>query len=123
VIHRLGPDRFGLLSLAWIVVGYFALFNLGIGPATTKFVAELLGKSEIEKLPELVWTALISQTCLGALGGILLVTTTPLLINRLLKIPPQLHGQAHTVFLTLAIALPIDFANGSMSVCWGVTAL
>ena len=114
VIHHLGPDRFGLLSLAWIVVGYFALFNLGIGPATTKFVAELLGKGEIEKLPELVWTALISQTCLGLVGGILLAAATPFLVNRLLKIPPDLHGEAHLIFLILAVALPIDFASGSM---------
>ena len=115
VIHHLGPDRFGLLSLAWMVVGYFALFNLGIGPATTKFVAELLGKGEIEKLPELVWTALISQTFLGAVGGVLLALASPLLVNRVLKIPPELHGQAHLIFLILAVALPIDFAGGSMS--------
>ncbi len=115
VIHHLGADRFGLLSLAWMVVGYFALFNLGIGPATTKFVAELLGKGEIEKLPELVWTALISQTFLGAVGGVLLALASPLLVNRVLKIPPELHGQAHLIFLILAIALPIDFAGGSMS--------
>ena len=44
-IRHLGPERFGILSLAWIIVGYFALFDLGIGPATTKFVAELLGQT------------------------------------------------------------------------------
>ena len=27
VIRHMGPDRFGLLSLAWIVVGYFAVFD------------------------------------------------------------------------------------------------
>ena len=69
VIRHLGPDRFGLLSLAWMVVGYFALFDLGIGPATTKFVAELFGKGEMDKLPELVWTALASQTCMGLAAG------------------------------------------------------
>ena len=115
VIRHLGPDRFGLLSLAWLVVGYFALFDLGIGPATTKFVAELLGKGEIEKLPELVWTALISQTCLGVVGGILLAAASPLLVDRVLKIPADLHSQAHLIFLILAIALPIDFAGGSIS--------
>ncbi|HUZ47998.1 MAG TPA: oligosaccharide flippase family protein, partial [Terriglobia bacterium] len=115
VIHHLGPDRFGLLSLAWMVVGYFALFNLGIGPATTKFVAELLGKGELEKLPELVWTALISQTCLGVVGGILLALASPVLVGRVLKIPADLHPQARLIFLLLAVALPLDFAGGSLS--------
>jgi len=114
VIRHLGPDRFGLLALAWMVVGYFSLFDLGIGPATTKFVAELFGKGEIEKLPELVWTALASQTCFGLLAGFLLALATPLLVDRLLKIPAGLHSQAHLMFLILAAALPVDFATGSM---------
>jgi O-antigen/teichoic acid export membrane protein len=90
VVHHLGPDRYGLYSLAWIVVGYFAFFNLGIGPATTKFLAELVGRGEIEKLPELVWTAAASQACLGLAGGVALALASPLLVDRLLKIPADL---------------------------------
>src|SRR5690348_16484170 len=81
VIRHLGADRFGLLSLAWMVVGYFALFDLGIGPATTKFVAVLLGRGEIEKLLGLVWTATLTQTCMGLAAGVLLATASPLLVN------------------------------------------
>lgn len=114
VVGHLGPDRFGLLALAWMVVGYFALFDLGIGPATTKFVAELLGKGEIEKLPEVVWTALGTQTLFGVAAGVLLALGAPLLVDRLLKIPADLHPQAHLMFLILAFALPVDFATGSM---------
>lgn len=40
IIQGLGIERFGLLSLAWVVLGYFAIFDLGLGRATTKFVAE-----------------------------------------------------------------------------------
>jgi O-antigen/teichoic acid export membrane protein len=114
VVRHLGPDRFGLLSLAWMVVGYFALFDLGIGPATTKFVAEYLGKGEIGKLPELVWTALATQTCFGLAAGVILALASPLLANRLFKIPPDVRPEAHVIFLILAFALPVDFATGSM---------
>ena len=31
LIAALGTTRFGVLSLAWIVVGYFSLFDLGLG--------------------------------------------------------------------------------------------
>ena len=114
VVRQLGPDRFGLLALAWMVVGYFALFDLGIGPATTKFAAELLGKGEIEKLPQVVWTALCTQTLFGVAAGLLLGLGTPLLVNRLLKIPADVRPEAYLVFLTLAFAFPVDFATGSM---------
>ena len=113
VIHHLGPNRYGLYSLACIVVGYFALFNLGIGPATTKYVAEHLGSGEIESLPQLVWTAVTSQMCLGLAGGVLLAAASPLLVERALNIPVSLQPQAHIIFLIMAAALPVDFVAGS----------
>ena len=61
IVHGLGPDRFGLLSLAWVVMGYFTLFDLGLERATTKFVAEALGKGDEDKIPRLVWTAVMVQ--------------------------------------------------------------
>lgn len=114
VIHHLGADRFGLLALVWIVVGYFALFDLGIGPATTKFVAELLGKGETGKLPELVWTAFFSQACLGLGAGVLLAAASPLLIDHLLNVPGRLHPEARWIFLIIAAFMPLDFASGSL---------
>jgi O-antigen/teichoic acid export membrane protein len=114
VIRHLGPERFGLLSLVWVVVGYFAVFDLGLGPATTKFVAELLGKGGVEKLPALVWTAAATESGTGLVAGILLAAASPVLVHRLLKIPPSLHSDALWVFLTLAASFPVSFAAGSM---------
>jgi O-antigen/teichoic acid export membrane protein len=114
VIHHLGPDRYGVLALVWIVVGYFALFDLGIGPASTKFVAELLGKGEIERLPAVVWTALATQSGMGLLAGLLLAAASPALVHRLLKIPANLQPDTLWVFLTLAVSFPINFATGSL---------
>jgi len=114
VIRHLGPDRFGILSLAWMVVGYFALFDLGIGPATTKFVAELLGKGDVEKLPAVVWTALATQSTMGLVAGVLLAASSPALVNHVFKMPPALRSDARWVFLILAVSFPINFASGSL---------
>ena len=114
VIHRLGPDRYGLLALVWIVVGYFALFDLGIGPATTKFVAELLGQGRTEELPAMVWTALATQTGTGLVAGLILAAASPALVNHLLKIPGALRPEALWVFFILAVSFPINFATGSL---------
>ncbi|MBV8232788.1 MAG: oligosaccharide flippase family protein, partial [Planctomycetaceae bacterium] len=43
LIRGLGTDRFGVLTLAWMVLGYFSLLDLGLGRALTKLVAERLG--------------------------------------------------------------------------------
>lgn len=46
VARGLETERFGLLSLAWAVMGYFTVFDLGLGRATTKHLAEALGTGE-----------------------------------------------------------------------------
>ena len=38
LIRRVGTDRFGILTIAWMVVGYFSLFDLGLGRAMTNLV-------------------------------------------------------------------------------------
>jgi len=54
IIRSLGTERFGILTLAWIVIGYFSLFDMGLSRATTKFVAEIISRGKSEKLPALV---------------------------------------------------------------------
>ena len=36
-IKRLGTEHFGLLSLAWVILNYFIVFDSGLGRTTTKY--------------------------------------------------------------------------------------
>lgn len=48
LIGQLGLERFGLLSLAWLLVGYFSLFDFGLGRSLTRLVAEKLGSGRAD---------------------------------------------------------------------------
>jgi len=114
VVRGLGTERFGILSLAWLLLGYFSLFDLGLGRATTKFVAECLGRGEMDRLPGVVWTALGFQVLSGVAGGLLVGALTPLLVDRILKIPSSLVGETKTTFFILAASLPFVLASNSL---------
>jgi len=113
VIRGLGTDRFGLLSLVWLVLGYFTVFDFGLGKATTKFVSEVLGKGDQENINYVVWTAVTFQTLLGIVGAIFLVIITPLLVIRVLNIPQELIIEAKATFYLIAISLPIVLTSSS----------
>jgi O-antigen/teichoic acid export membrane protein len=68
LVRSLGVDRFGVLSLAWIVIGYFSLFDLGMGRALTKLVADKIGSNDEDSIPPLVWTSLYLMLALGVIG-------------------------------------------------------
>ena len=114
IIQGLGADRFGILSLAWIIIGYFSILNLGLGRATTKFVAEALGKDEMEKIPAIVWTSLASQLFLGILGGVILIILTPILVKQILNIPIDLIKETKTTFYLLSLSIPVVICSASL---------
>lgn len=116
IIRGLGIERFGLLSLVWVVLGYFTVFDLGIGRATTKYVAEELGKGDGEQLPQLVWTAVTVQVLLGLVGTLVLAIVTPLVLAKhILNIPPELVQEARDTLYILALAIPVVLVSGSFS--------
>src|SRR5215813_1407314 len=59
LIRALGKDRFGVLTLAWALIGYASLFDFGLGRALTQLVARKLGAGEERDVPTLVWTSLL----------------------------------------------------------------
>lgn len=107
LIDALGTSRFGVLTLAWMVVGYFSLFDLGLGRALTKLVAEKLGGGREEEIPSLIWTAMTLMTGLGVLGTVVCVAVSPWLVNHILKIPEELKHETLIAFYFLAAAVPI----------------
>src|SRR5690606_31260268 len=77
LIAALGTERFGVLTLIWVVIGYFSLLDLGLGRALTHLVAEKLGAGREEEIPALSWTALALVLALGAAGGLVAALLAP----------------------------------------------
>jgi O-antigen/teichoic acid export membrane protein len=107
LVRGLGVDRFGVLSLAWIVIGYFSFFDLGLGRALTKLMADRMGEGEEQSLPSLVWTSLLLMFLLGIAGGIVISAISPTLIHRMLRIPKALQDETLSSFYLLASSIPL----------------
>src|SRR2546425_9159614 len=58
LIRSLGRERFGVLTLAWALIGYASLFDLGLGRALTQLVARKLGSGEAREVPAVAWSPL-----------------------------------------------------------------
>jgi O-antigen/teichoic acid export membrane protein len=103
----LGADRFGVLNLAWVILGYFSLFDLGLGRAMTKLVAEKLGLGEEERIPALVWNSLLLMLVFGLVGSIVALAISPWLVRDALKIPLALQSESLPSFYLLALSIPV----------------
>jgi len=106
LIHRLGTDRYGVLTLAWVLVGYFSLFDLGIGRAITKLLAEKIALQDPVGAARLIGTAIFTMLLLGTLFGGVLFALAPWLATSVLKIPSALRAETLRSLPLLAIAVP-----------------
>lgn len=106
LIDGIGTERFGVLTVAWMAIGYFTLFDFGLGRALTQLVAERTGTADEAGIPALVWTAQLAMLAFGALGGLVLWALTPWLVHRVLNIPAVLHGETIGALHLLALAMP-----------------
>jgi O-antigen/teichoic acid export membrane protein len=115
IVRGLGPERFGLLSLTWVVLGYFTVFDLGLGRAVAKYVVDALARGDKDQVPRLVWTAMTAQGIFGGIGVLTLVGTAPLLVEHVLNIPPSLVSEAKATFYLLALSIPAVLVSSSLT--------
>jgi O-antigen/teichoic acid export membrane protein len=114
LIRGLGTDRFGILTLMWMVVGYFSLFDLGMGRALTKLVAENLGAGQEQEIPVLVWTSMFLMLLAGLLGTAAVCLFSPWLVRSALKIPKAIQSETLYALYVLALAIPIVISTAGL---------
>lgn len=107
LIHGLGTDRFGVLTIAWMVIGYFSIFDFGLGRALTKLTAEKLGAGKVKEIPELIWTALMLMGVLGITGGLVVAGISHWLVYDILNVPSKLQKETLDVFYLLSWSIPL----------------
>jgi O-antigen/teichoic acid export membrane protein len=104
--RHLGPARFGLLGLAWAVTEYLTLFDLGLGRALVKFVADAL-HHDSRQLSEIVSLSMAAQIVAGIVGGAVFAFAAPLLVSDVFRISPELADEARRVFQVVGLSVPV----------------
>lgn len=107
LVEGMGAARFGVLTLAWMVVGYFSFFDLGLVRALTRLVAERIDTDQRSKIPILFWTAMVLMTGMGFIAALVVLGLTPMIDAGFLEIPAYLITETILAYKFLALSVPI----------------
>lgn len=113
-IHGLGPERFGLIGLAWVVLGYFTFLDLGMGYAATRLVADALGRNDLRRVPPIVGSAGAVQIGVGLVGAAVLFAAAPFLVDDFLRVAATLRDDAVRTFRILSAGVPLVLLTASL---------
>ena len=107
LIHLMGEQRFGVLLLAWLVFGYFSIFDLGLNRALTQLVSRALGEGRSQDVAPLFWTALLLMFVAGTVGGLVVGLLARPLVYEWLRVPEGLQNETYWAFMVMAGSLPM----------------
>ncbi len=114
LIRGLGKDRFGVLTLAWALIGYASLLDLGLGRALTQLVAQKLATDQEQEIPRLVWTSLLLMLILGLFGTAVVCLASPWLVHHALNVPVELQKETLYLFYLMGISIPVVISTAGL---------
>ncbi len=113
LIPRLGLERFGVLTLLWTIIGYFSLFDFGLGRAITQQVATSLGGQRQGDIPQVIKAGLEFTVLTGLLGTVVLVLGAYPLSHYGMGVSADLHQEVFVSLIIAAIGIPLaTLSNG-----------
>lgn len=113
LIPRLGLERFGVLTLLWTIIGYFSLFDFGLGRAITQQVATSLGGQRRADIPQVIKAGLEFTVLTGLLGTLVLALGAYPLSHYGMGVSADLHQEVFFSLIIAAIGIPLaTLSNG-----------
>jgi O-antigen/teichoic acid export membrane protein len=106
LISSMGHERLGILFIIWLFIGYFSIFDFGLGRALTKLIAEKNTKNEQDDVPGLIFTSLTLMLGLGLFGGLLLIILSFFLPSMVLKVPENLRQETEHSLFIVGLCIP-----------------
>ena len=110
----IGEERFGVLAIVWLLLGYFGLFDLGLGRATAQRIAALRDNAAVERA-QVFWTAFALNGALGIIGGLLIWPVASYAFAEWFKVESVIESELQAAIPWLILAVPMATLTGVLS--------
>jgi O-antigen/teichoic acid export membrane protein len=114
IIHGLGSERFGLLTLLWSLVGYLSVFDLGSGQALLRYLPRHVAAGNGGEAALVIRMSVLVAAGMGVIGAAVIVALWVLLPGRLVAIPSGMAEEAFTSIAVLSAGLPAILLQASL---------
>jgi O-antigen/teichoic acid export membrane protein len=111
-LKLIGTERYGVLAIAWLLLGYFGLFELGLGRATS---FQLASDAKAEDDDTVLNTAMAINLGMGTVGGLIIWLTAEWFFRVHFKVDESIRAEVLQGVPYLALAVPIATLTGVLS--------
>jgi len=110
-VRHIGDARYGVLSLVWVLLGYFGFLDLGLSRAAANALARLRHAPQGARAGVLV-TTLVLNLGLGLFGSLCLAVFGNYLLQHVLAVPEALKLEIAQAFPWIVGLFPLALLSG-----------
>jgi O-antigen/teichoic acid export membrane protein len=110
-VRHIGDARYGVLSIVWVLLGYFGFLDLGLSRAAVNALARLRDAPREERARVLV-TTLVLNLSLGLFGSLCLAVFGSYLLQHVLAVPDTLKPEIAQAFPWIVGLFPLALVSG-----------
>jgi O-antigen/teichoic acid export membrane protein len=110
-VRHIGDARYGVLSIVWVLLGYFGFLDLGLSRAAANALARLRDAPQEARARVLV-TTMVLNLGLGLIGSLCLAVFGSYLLQHVLAVPEALKPEIAQAFPWIVGLFPLALASG-----------
>ena len=114
ILNGIGVEKLGILTLIWAMIGYFSIFDFGLGRALTQKTSSLIVQGQHNRYVSVAKSGMALVVLTGIVGSAVLVVSVFTFGVRWLKVSPDVEQEVTNSILIAAIAIPITTATSGL---------
>ena len=107
LLHHLGSEAFGIVTLFSTALIYFMMLDLGLGRAATRFIAQSLQSGRPDDVRRYFWGSVFLLTGAGIVVSACCLSAVPVLVSTYLKISPTYYHATMESFYLICVTIPL----------------
>ena len=111
-VRYVGEARYGVLSIVWILLGYFGFLDLGLSRAATNALSKLRDAPQADRARVLLTTTALNL-CFGLVGSVLLYVVGGYLFAHVLSVPEDLKSEVARALPWISCLFPMALVSGA----------
>lgn len=114
IYQHIGIERIGVLTIVWALIGYFSIFDFGLGRAITQRIASLASHQTDSHKKTIGTTGVLLTLLVGIVGGLVGFAAIELVGLNWINSASHLDDEIRTSFLLACLAVPATTATAGL---------
>jgi len=109
-IRHVGTERYGVMAIVWLILGYFGFFDFGLSRASANALSKLTHEGPSKRAPVIV-TVFYLNSLLGLFGGLALYGVGHFMAQHMASLSVRVHIELVRSLPWIAAMLPLNLLS------------